>query len=310
MATRVARHGWRAGKRTETGEGVAARRTAAGRRGATLAPAGVAPLWHDPTRIGVGEACQALFGVGARARAGRYGADMARSRLDDLWLFYSHLHSLESRVAGPRQLSDCSGRMQWPARGVYFFRESSEARTDTGEGPRIVRVGTHALKATSGTTLWNRLSQHKGQARSRGGNHRGSIFRLLVGTALIGRDGHRCPSWGQCSSAPREVREREQPLENAVSTVIGAMPVLWLAIDDEPGPDSLRGYIERNAIALLSNFGRDSIDLPSPSWLGHHCNRVRVRESGLWNSRHVEEPYDPQFLDTLARLIDEMEMPT
>jgi hypothetical protein len=37
---------------------------------------------------------------------------------------------------------------------VYFFRESSEDRSDTGEGPRVVRVGTHALKAGARTTLW------------------------------------------------------------------------------------------------------------------------------------------------------------
>jgi len=35
-----------------------------------------------------------------------------------------------------------------------------------------------------GTTLWARLSQHRGSAKSGGGNHRCSIFRLLVGRAL------------------------------------------------------------------------------------------------------------------------------
>ena len=32
------------------------------------------------------------------------------------------------------------------------------------------------------------------------------------------------------------------------------MPFLWLEVPDPPGPDSLRGYIERNAIVLLSNY--------------------------------------------------------
>ena len=48
--------------------------------------------------------------------------------------------------------------------GVYFFHEPGEERLDTGVGPRIVRVGTHALKIGSSTKLWTRLSQHKGQA--------------------------------------------------------------------------------------------------------------------------------------------------
>lgn len=52
--------------------------------------------------------------------------------------------------------------MRWPKRGVYFFREAGEVRSDTGEGPRIVRVGTHALKTGGSTKLWTRLSAHKG----------------------------------------------------------------------------------------------------------------------------------------------------
>ena len=232
---------------------------------------------------------------------------MTNERAHHLERFYGLLTGLEKNLGGARKLSHCSGRMDWPRRGIYFFHEPGEQRSDTGQGPRIVRVGTHALKAGSGTKLWTRLSQHRGQARSSGGNHRGSIFRLIVGTALIERDGHDYPSWGQGSSAPREDREREQPLERAVSAVIGDMPFLWLAIKDEPGPESLRGYIERNAIALLSNFGKEPLDLPSPDWLGHFCNRERARTSGLWNSNHVDGAYEPAFLDTMEHLIDQME---
>ncbi len=134
-----------------------------------------------------------------------------------------------------------------------------------------------------------------------------SIFRLIVGTALIERGGLDCPTWDNRGTVSREVRERERHLETAVSKVIGEMPFFWLAVEDAPGPASLRGFIERNAIALLSNRGKQPIDLPSRSWLGHHCNREKVRGAGLWNSNHVEEPYDPTFLDTLADLIKQVE---
>ncbi len=231
---------------------------------------------------------------------------MANERLDHLKRFYAVLTVLEKIIGGARRLSDCSGRMNWPKRGVYFFQEPVECRTDTGDDHRIVRVGTHALKSGSTTKIWTRLLQHKGQVRSGGGNHRGSIFRLIVGTSLIEKDGHDYPSWGQGSSAPRETRGSEQPLECTVSEVIGEMPFLWVAIDDEPGPDSMRGYIERNAIALLSNFGKLPLDPPSQDWLGHYCNRERVRVSGLWNSNHVDEDYDPAFLDTLEHFVDHM----
>lgn len=234
---------------------------------------------------------------------------LSPQRLDDVKRFYASLFTLEERLGGARRLSGCSGRMEWPARGIYFFMEEGEVRTETGGGPRIVRVGTHALKAGSKTKLWTRLKQHKGTVRSGGGNHRGSIFRKIVGAALIQKESLEYPTWGKGDSAPREIRKYEQPLERKVSTMIGDMPFLWIAIEDEPGPDSLRGYIERNAIALLSNYGKQPVDPPSPLWLGRHCDREKVRNSGLWNSNHVDETYDPAFLDVLQRLIDEMEIP-
>lgn len=238
-------------------------------------------------------------------------------QLDDLRRFYELLSELESRVGGTRRLSNCDGRIRWPQRGVYFFFEPGEPRTDSGSGLRVVRVGTHALAAGSKTTLWNRLSQHRGTGKTGGGNHRGSIFRLLVGEALKARSGQSHPqSWGiggdpgkaaaQFGCTREEIKTQEQQLEIAVSRYIGAMPFLWLAIEDAPGPDSKRGLLERNAIALLSNRNKPPLDRPSASWLGSHSLRERVRESGLWNNNHVDEHYDSSFLDTLEYLIDGM----
>ena len=224
-------------------------------------------------------------------------------RRQHLIRFYYLLDTLEKNIGGARSLDVCSGRMEWPRRGVYFFREFGDIRSDTGTAPRIVRVGTHALKLAAGTKLWGRLSQHKGRQRSGGGNHRGSVFRDIVGASLIGRDAYEVPTWGKGKSAPKNVRAGEEPLECIVSQVIGKMPFLWLSIEDEAGPESCRGHIERNSIALLSNYKRPPLDPPSQGWLGHHCNRERVQKSGLWNSNHVDESYDPSFLDELERLV-------
>jgi len=78
------------------------------------------------------------------------------------------------------------------------------------------------------------------------------------------------------------------------------MPFLFVAVDDEPGPGTARRVIERNTIALLSNYQRTPIDPPSNSWLGFSCSRERVKESGIWNNDHVEEAFDEAFLDVLA----------
>jgi hypothetical protein len=95
----------------------------------------------------------------------------------------------------------------------------------------------------------------------------------------------------------------EAPIERAVSRYIAVMPFLWLDINDEPGSNSLRGTIERGAIALLSNYNRTPFDPPSLDWLGHSSSRTLVLGSGLWNQRHVEETYDPSFLDAFEKIV-------
>ena len=73
---------------------------------------------------------------------------------------------------------------------------------------------------------------------------------------------------------------------------------------------------EQEACAAMSSetqspysaIDRTPVDPPSSSWLGHHCNRERVRKSGLWNSNHVDETYDPTYLKELERLTDAMEL--
>jgi len=182
-------------------------------------------------------------------------------RLDDLISFYRLLEALESKQGGKRNLVLCNGRMQWPDKGVYFFFENGEHRSDSGSSLRVVRVGTHALTATSKTSLWKRLSQHRGNANGQRGNHRGSIFRLLVGNALQTQDVQTINSWGVSESASaaaaklgvhhEHLKAEEMEAERAVSRIIGEMPFIWLGINDVPGPESLRGYVERNAIALL-----------------------------------------------------------
>ena len=227
--------------------------------------------------------------------------------------FYQLLDRLDERVGGARHLINCTGRMSWPQRGVYFFFEAGELRSGSETESRVVRVGTHGLIANSQSTLWKRLSQHRGSKRG-GGNHRGSIFRLLVGRALARHNAITLPkSWGigaDSGTAARrmgvsrnEIKEAEAELEFLVSRCIGNMPFLWLNVDDEPGSSSQRGFIERNAIALLSAFYDSTPNPASENWVGHFSDRERVRRSGLWNNRHVDEDYTPSFLNTLESWI-------
>ena len=226
------------------------------------------------------------------------------SRLQDVKRFYALLDELERRLGGKRTLAAAHRNMTWPQRGVYFFFEAGEERSTSGTGARVVRVGAHAVSQGSKTNLWNRLNNHKGSTN--GGNHRGSIFRLHVGTALIATEAWpgAAATWAVGQSAPPGAKTAERSLELRVNEVLGRMPFLWLNVDDEPSKDSLRAYLERNSIALLSNANTTPpIDPPSPSWLGLHAASPKVRQAGLWNIRHTTDTYEPEFLDVLEQHI-------
>lgn len=235
------------------------------------------------------------------------------SRESDLDRLYSLFSDLKERVGGMQRLDDCTGYMDWPGRGVYFFFANDERR-ETTDQYRLTRVGTHAVASGSGTKLWNRLRTHRGPnsgSYEGGGNHRGSVFRKRVGEALVERHGLHddYPYWGDGSSAGRDRRLAEHDLEQRASDYIRNLPLLWIRIDDEPGPESDRAYVERNAIALASNFEKGSIDRRADDWLGQESPSRKIRESGLWNVDHVEEDYDPAFLDRVEEAIEETEPP-
>ena len=232
---------------------------------------------------------------------------MTRSTYDILERFYLLLARLEDAPGQGRALRELPGRSLMPERGVYFFAEPGEFRTLAPSVRRIVRVGTHAVSSGSKSTLRGRLKQHLG-TRAGGGNHRGSIFRLHVGTALLARDGTALTTWGVGSSAPPALansagaRTAEAACEKRVSEYIGSMSVYWVEVADEPSPQSERSFIERNAIALLSNRFAP-IDGASASWVGRFSARQEIRDSGLWNLNYVAESCDASFLDKLEGFV-------
>jgi hypothetical protein len=228
------------------------------------------------------------------------------SRFEDLNEFYKILSSLRSKI-GYRYLSSCNGNDGWPKRGVYYFFEKGETRTNSAE-LRVVRVGTHALKAGSTSTFWGRLREHQGYvqgSKSGGGNHRGSIFRKHIGSSIINKEKlhNKYPYWETDSDIDNETRNAELEMERRVSEYIRAMPFLWITVDDVSASDSKRGIIERNSIALLSNYGSgEQLDPQSTNWLGRSSVNEKIRISGLWNVNHVDEDYG-SFLHLLEEQI-------
>ncbi|MEA1015388.1 DUF6884 domain-containing protein [Sphingosinicella sp. LY1275] len=227
--------------------------------------------------------------------------DEARLR-SDMARFNQYAKRLWNAQNGGRQIAETSGRMEWPQRGVYLVLDAGGAATRSGM-PRITRVGTHAVSIGSRTSLWDRLSTHRGTLAG-GGSHRSSIFRLHVGRAWM----QYAPSalwpasWSEGQSAPRDVREGEIPLEAQVSRLIGAMRILWLDVDDEPGAASERAYIERNLIGLLSRAGL-LWGAEWHGWLGRHAADWRIATSGLWNLNHIYSKPDHECIERFAEAV-------
>jgi hypothetical protein len=217
---------------------------------------------------------------------------------------FQHLiRRLWAAQAGGRRIDETTGRLPWPNRGVYFILDSQQGPPGN-RVPRIVRVGTHAVSAGSRTTLWDRLSTHRGTGEG-SGSHRSSIFRLHVGRARMReRPSADWPiSWAEGQSAPRQIRDKEQMLEREVSGIIGAMRVLWLDIPDEAGPSSERAYIERNAIGLLSRTCLLK-GTGKGEWLGRYSADWRISVSGLWNLNHIFMQPDLDFIDRFEAAVN------
>jgi len=226
--------------------------------------------------------------------------------------FYEIMDNLKAQLGGYYYLSECSGKTKLPMRGVYFFFENGETREDN-TGLRCVRVGTHAVSERSKTTLWNRLKTHKGNNNFTG-NHRRSVFRLLLGEALKTRNSvliEACPYWAKGSSLPKEVRDNEDllqseiELEIMVSKITTAMPFLFINIDDQLGTKSRRAVIEKASIMLLTNWIEPKHNLPSKSWLGHSSSHEKIRLSGLWNRDYIDSSFSSE--NEIGCFLDELE---
>ncbi len=192
---------------------------------------------------------------------------------------------------------------QLPQQGVYFFFDDSEASPFSRLTPRLVRIGTHAVSAGSTATLRNRLRTHLG-TRAGTGNHRGSVFRLHVGRAIIERDGlhDHYPTWGKGQSALGQVIKSETPLEAKVSEYIGNLRVLVVPVLDTAGTGSMRATIERQFISMFTERPC-ALETSSLAWLGRFSDKASIRDSGLWNVRDVGSEYDLEFIPFLDGLL-------
>lgn len=180
--------------------------------------------------------------------------------------FYIALHLLQSKHQGGLKLSFAGSAnpltfSKVPKNGVYFFFENGELRKASAD-QRVVRVGTHGLRANN-SRLLTRISSHYS------GNIRESAFRKLIAEALL----------------KKLLPKKTIPLlEPSISQHLFChMSFLLLPVSNP----ALRQEIEKLSIGLLSNC-RSPIDPPWNGWLGLQHPDPRVQLSGLRNLDHVD----------------------
>jgi hypothetical protein len=184
-----------------------------------------------------------------------------------------------------------------PDAGVYLFFDAQEPRMKDLSSLRVVRVGTHGVAAGSKATLRNRMRTHFGTGAGEG-NHRSSIFRLHVGRSLLNaRLAPAVDTWGS-PTANKENLVAERDLERIVSDYLSRLQVALIDVPGISDKANDRSYLEQNLIAVFSNRCKP-LDPPSCRWLGNNSDKREIRKSGLWNVNHVEQRFDPQYIDVL-----------
>jgi hypothetical protein len=206
---------------------------------------------------------------------------MTTDRQHDIDKFYDLLEKVVMKF--PKRSLNTISKNKLPEKGVYFFFEPNEVRQNKNFD-RVVRIGTHAAIAYSNATLYKRLYNHKG-SKDLTGNHRGSVFRKLIGYSLINKNNLNYPHWGDKSKkGDKSVKASEKDLEKIVSLYLGTLTFTVLEVPGPSSKDNDRAFIEENSIALLSNFDRPGVDKCSKGWLGLYSKDSNVIGSGLWNS--------------------------
>lgn len=174
---------------------------------------------------------------------------------------------------------------QLPANSIYLFFERGEV-VPIGDHAidRIVRVGTH----TADGRFPRRIRDHYR------GDRRASVFRYLVGSALLHRADpgtSRLITWAYGEGSM--VRDIEADVD---ATLAETFTFASISVDRRED----RLAFERGLIALLAQHPAAP---PSPTWLGRFAGHPAIRRGGLWNTQQTgADPLTPEGFDRLVRL--------
>lgn len=180
-----------------------------------------------------------------------------------------------------------------PRSGLYVVFEPAEiVRWRAKMVSRPVRVGINTVDGR----LRQRMSKHYGNPNAPGGERRQSVFRRHVGGALLRKENPENPQLEHWLGGHGQFPD----LEARVSTWLREHTCFRCIRVDSAEE---RCDLEKGLIAL---FAQLPLGKPSAEWLGRHAANSNVRESGLWNSDHVDgEPLTEEEFFLLKQRIQE-----
>ena len=175
-----------------------------------------------------------------------------------------------------------------PENGIYFFFERGETVKWRGKVvDRIVRVGTHMKDGR----FKKRIRQHYGNVKSLHGNKNGSVFRRVLGGALLRKDDPNDPrlkDWEtQGGPSFAEVEERTSQVLRSNFT--------FCCLRVDSGEE--RKNLESGLIGLLAQHPLAKF---SEEWLGKYAASEEIKRTGLWNTQHVNG--DPLLFEEFQRV--------
>lgn len=197
-----------------------------------------------------------------------------------------------------------------PENGIYFFYEEGETWGHGGDGPRIVRVGSHSGRGNlrsriSETYLLDERRLNFGPDKAKPADR--SIFRKNVSRALLNRDGDDyLQVWdidftlksNRDRFRDRRRMEKERRLEESISALLRNRFHFRVI---EVGSAAERKQLEKRLIGTLA---RCEVCSPSESWLGRSSPKAKIRDGKLWQVRHLKaDPLGAREKEAVLRAI-------
>ncbi|MEM0136775.1 MAG: hypothetical protein QXU18_16360 [Thermoplasmatales archaeon] len=169
-------------------------------------------------------------------------------------------------------------KSQLPKNGIYFVFEKGEVGHG---GDRIVRVGTH----TGDNNLPKRLKEHFITE-----NKDRSIFRKNIGRAILNKvNDPFLQYWNEDLTSRASKLKFGDSEYNARRVEVEKQVTQYMQKNLSFSVFPVETKVERLELEakIISTVSMCKLCGPSPKWLGNNSPELKIKNSGLWLSQHL-----------------------